>query len=48
MVAAFDEMKGHHGDVRPAYRELSRWLAEVPGVSASPLQFMAKSTRRNG
>jgi len=30
MVAAFDEMKGHHGDVRPAYRELSRWLAEVP------------------
>ena len=30
MVAAFDEMKGHHGDVRPAYSELSRWLAEVP------------------
>jgi uncharacterized circularly permuted ATP-grasp superfamily protein len=30
MVAAFDEMKGHDGDVRPAYGELSRWLAEVP------------------
>src|SRR5262245_64452804 len=30
MVAAFDEMKGHLGDVRPAYGELSRWLAEVP------------------
>ena len=31
MAAAFDEMKGHDGDeVRPAYRELARWLAEVP------------------
>ena len=30
MVAAFDEMKGHDGGVRPAYGELSRWLAEVP------------------
>ena len=30
MVVAFDEMKGHSGDVRPAYGELSRWLAEVP------------------
>ena len=30
MVVAFDEMKGHNGDVRPAYGELSRWLAEVP------------------
>src|SRR5512143_4346245 len=30
MVAAFDEMKGHNGNVRPAYRELSRWLDEVP------------------
>ena len=30
MVAAFDEMTGHNGDVRPAYGELSRWLAEVP------------------
>jgi len=30
MVAAFDEMKGHDGDVRPAYGELSRWLQEVP------------------
>jgi uncharacterized circularly permuted ATP-grasp superfamily protein len=31
MAAAFDEMKGHYGDeVRPAYGELARWLAEVP------------------
>ena len=30
MIAAFDEMKGHDGDVRPAYGELSRWLKEVP------------------
>ena len=30
MVAAFDEMKGHDGGVRPAYGELARWLAEVP------------------
>ena len=30
MVAAFDEMKGTDGGVRPAYGELSRWLAEVP------------------
>jgi uncharacterized circularly permuted ATP-grasp superfamily protein len=31
MVAAFDEMKGADGGVRPAYGELSRWLEEVPG-----------------
>lgn len=30
MVAAFDEMKGTNGGVRPAYGELSRWLDEVP------------------
>ena len=30
MATAFDEMKGHNGGVRPAYSELSRWLAEVP------------------
>lgn len=30
MVAAFDEMKGHNGGVRPAYGELSRWLKEAP------------------
>ena len=30
MATAFDEMKGHDGAVRPAYDELSRWLAEVP------------------
>ncbi len=30
MSAAFDEMKGQDGGVRPAYDELSRWLAEVP------------------
>ena len=30
MVAAFDEMKGADGGVRPAYGELSRWLDEVP------------------
>ena len=31
MAAAFDEMKGHEGDeTRPAYRELARWLSEVP------------------
>src|SRR5208282_5674250 len=30
MIAAFDEMKGPDGSVRPAYGELSRWLEEVP------------------
>jgi len=30
MATAFDEMKGQDGGVRPAYGELSRWLAEVP------------------
>src|SRR6185437_10229012 len=30
MIAAFDEMMGHDGGVRPAYGELSRWLQEVP------------------
>ena len=30
MVAAFDEMKGPNGGVRPAYGELARWLAEMP------------------
>jgi uncharacterized circularly permuted ATP-grasp superfamily protein len=31
MPAAFDEMKGDGGELRPAYRELARWLEEVPG-----------------
>src|SRR5258708_5781035 len=30
MAVAFDEMKGTDGGIRPAYDELSRWLAEVP------------------
>ncbi len=30
MQAAFDEMTGADGGVRPAYGELSRWLAEIP------------------
>src|SRR5665647_993625 len=30
MNAAFDEMKGHDGGVRPAYDEISRWLKEIP------------------
>src|SRR5262249_31590245 len=30
MIAAFDEMKGRTGDVRPAYAALSHWLEEVP------------------
>jgi uncharacterized circularly permuted ATP-grasp superfamily protein len=30
MAAAFDEMKGTNGSVRPAYGELARWLAEIP------------------
>ena len=30
MGVAFDEMKGGDGTLRPAYGELSRWLAEVP------------------
>jgi uncharacterized circularly permuted ATP-grasp superfamily protein len=30
MTSAFDEMSGTDGGVRPAYAELSRWLAEVP------------------
>jgi uncharacterized circularly permuted ATP-grasp superfamily protein len=29
-MAAFDEMQGGDGTLRPAYRELSRWLKEVP------------------
>jgi uncharacterized circularly permuted ATP-grasp superfamily protein len=30
MASAFDEMKGSDGKLRPAYGELSRWLAEIP------------------
>ena len=30
MAVAFDEMNGAAGDLRPAYRELSRWLKETP------------------
>ncbi len=30
MAAGFDEMRTSDGSVRPAYAELSRWLAEVP------------------
>jgi uncharacterized circularly permuted ATP-grasp superfamily protein len=30
MAVAFDEMKGGDGALRPAYAELSRWLAEIP------------------
>src|SRR5437868_7928886 len=30
MAVAFDEMKGSDGALRPAYAELSRWLAEIP------------------
>jgi uncharacterized circularly permuted ATP-grasp superfamily protein len=30
MTVAFDEMNGSDGVLRPAYAELSRWLAEVP------------------
>src|SRR5437879_10172052 len=30
MALAFDEMTGTDGKLRPAYGELSRWLAEVP------------------
>lgn len=33
MTTAFDEM-GQHGDVRPAYGQLARWLGEVPGETA--------------
>ena len=29
MTVAFDEMKGSDGALRPAYRELSRWLGEI-------------------
>src|ERR1041384_684684 len=30
MAAAFDEMTGSGGELRPAYDELSRWLKETP------------------
>src|SRR6185436_19819604 len=30
MAVAFDEMNGPGGDLRAAYRELSRWLKETP------------------
>ena len=30
MAVAFDEMTGANGDLRPAYRELARWLEQVP------------------
>jgi uncharacterized circularly permuted ATP-grasp superfamily protein len=30
MLAAFDEMKGADGTLRPAYNELFRWLSDVP------------------
>ena len=30
MAVAFDEMTGVDGTLRPAYRELARWLDEIP------------------
>jgi uncharacterized circularly permuted ATP-grasp superfamily protein len=30
MLAAFDEMKGADGTLRPAYNELFRWLSNIP------------------
>src|SRR5215510_16393518 len=30
MAVAFDEMNGKGGELRAAYRELSRWLKETP------------------
>jgi uncharacterized circularly permuted ATP-grasp superfamily protein len=30
MFAAFDEMKGADGTLRPAYNELFRWLSDIP------------------
>jgi uncharacterized circularly permuted ATP-grasp superfamily protein len=30
MAVAFDEMTGVNGSLRPAYRELARWLEQVP------------------
>src|SRR5689334_23942777 len=30
MAAAFDEMRGTDGTLRPAYGELSKWLTDVP------------------
>ncbi|MCL4802409.1 MAG: circularly permuted type 2 ATP-grasp protein [Burkholderiales bacterium] len=30
MPAAFDEMRGSGGDLRPAYLQLARWLGELP------------------
>ncbi|TMJ82631.1 MAG: circularly permuted type 2 ATP-grasp protein [Alphaproteobacteria bacterium] len=30
MLAAFDEMKGADGTLRPAYNELFRWLSDIP------------------
>jgi len=30
MAVTFDEMKGSGNTVRPAYQELSRWLADIP------------------
>ena len=36
MAVAFDEMNGLGGEIRIAYRELSRWLKETP---ADALEF---------
>jgi uncharacterized circularly permuted ATP-grasp superfamily protein len=36
MAVAFDEMTGADGGLRPAYRELARWLEQVP---ADALEF---------
>jgi uncharacterized circularly permuted ATP-grasp superfamily protein len=36
MAVAFDEMTGAEGGLRPAYRELARWLEQVP---ADALEF---------
>src|SRR5216110_2135715 len=30
MLAAFDEMKGADGTLRPAYNELFGWLSDIP------------------
>src|SRR4029079_4888775 len=40
MAVAFDEMTGADGGLRPAYRELARWLEQVP---ADALEFRRRS-----
>jgi uncharacterized circularly permuted ATP-grasp superfamily protein len=48
MAAVFDEMNGSGGELRPAYRRLSRWLKETPPEILEHRRGAAEFARRLG